>query len=97
MIDSDYISFFNMDAFAHVPKILRHRTAPVNVFNTKDVSHWFPDMWVPIVLLHVPKNGFWPKSGQILPKTGQILAFLAHVIQCPTKKQCKQDTYLLNL
>ena len=40
------------------------------------------------------KIDFWPKNGQIWPKTdifGQIWAFLAHLIQCPTKKQLEQD------
>ena len=48
-------------------------------------------MRVPKVLLPAPqKLDFGPKNGQIWPKTGifgQILAFLAHLIQCLTKKQ----------
>ena len=60
----------------------------------KKVSHWFPGMRTPKVLLLPPKNmDFWPKNGQIWPKTdifGQILSFLAHLIQCPTQKQCGQ-------
>ena len=31
---------------------------PVNVFNTKEVSHWFPDTRVPKVLLLPPKTCF---------------------------------------
>ena len=30
--------------------------APVNVFNTKEVSHWFPDMRVPNFFSIPPKN-----------------------------------------
>ena len=39
------------------------------------------------------KSDFWAKNGQIWPKTdifGQISSFLAHFIQCPTKKQFEQ-------
>ena len=57
---------------------------PINFFNTKKVSHWIPDMRLPKVLLHPPKNlEFLPKIGQIWPQTGifgQIWAFLAHLI-----------------
>ena len=48
-------------------------------------------MRVPKVLLPPPKKlDIWPKNGQIWPITGifgQISAFLAHLIQCLTKKQ----------
>ena len=49
-----------------------------------------------------PKIGFWAQKGQIWPKTGifgQIWAFLAHLIRCPTKKQLcgYQIVYLLPL
>ena len=39
------------------------------------------------------KMDFWPKNGQICPKTGifgQTWAFLAHLTQCPTEKQFEQ-------
>ena len=40
--------------------------SPINVFNTKKVSHWTPDMRVPKVLLPPPqKTEFWPKNGLI--------------------------------
>ena len=46
------------------------------------------------VVLHTPQNnGFMAQNGQILPQTiifGQISAFLAHLIQCLTKKQLEQ-------
>ena len=32
--------------------------SPVNVFNTKQGSHCFPDMRVSIISLSLPKNGF---------------------------------------
>ena len=52
--------------------------AKVNVFNTKKVPHWFPDMKEPKVLLHPPQiMDFWPKEVQIWPQTdifGQISA-----------------------
>ena len=58
--------------------------SPINVFNTKKVSHWNPDTRVPKFLLPAPKKlDFGPKNGQIWPKTGilgQISAFLAHLI-----------------
>ena len=71
---------------------------PINVFNKKDLSHWSPDMGVPKVLLPLPKKWiFGPKLAicqilAILPNIGifgQIFASLAHLIRCPTKKQCK--------
>ena len=35
---------------------------PVNVFNTKEVSHWFPDIRIPKVKLHpLQKRSFGPK------------------------------------
>ena len=54
----------------------------------------FSVIWVPKLLLTSARNWiFWPKNGQIWPKTvifGQISAFFAHFIQCPTKKQFRQ-------
>ena len=41
---------------------------------------------------------FWPINGQIWPKIdffGQILAFLAHLIPCPTNKQCEQGAQVV--
>ena len=38
-------------------------------------------------LISPQKMDFWPKNGQIWPKTdifGQILAFLGHLVPCPT-------------
>ena len=50
------------------------RASSVNVFNTKEVSHWFPDVRVPKVLLHPPKKWiFGPKTAKFGPK----LAFWA--------------------
>ena len=67
---------------------------PVNVVNTERVSHRFPDMRIPNVLLHPPqKLNFWPKSGKSWPKIGifgKIWAFLVHFIQCLTKKTSKR-------
>ena len=42
--------------------------------NTKEVSHWFPDMRVPKVLIRPPKKRiFGPKTAQL----GLKLAFMA--------------------
>ena len=41
---------------------------------------------------------FWHRKSQIWPKIGilgQISAFLAYLIQCPTKKQRKQGAYVV--
>ena len=55
---------------------LSQGASPVNVFNTKEVSHWFPDVRVPKVLL---KNcPVWPKTGIF----GQMLAFLPYLVPC---------------
>ena len=47
----------------------------------------------------VPKKmGCWPKNGQNWPKTGifgRIRAFLAHLVPCPTKKQCEQGFHVV--
>ena len=62
--------------------------------NADKLSRWFSVMFVPKILLPAPKKlDFGPKNGQIWPKTGifgQISAFLAHLIYCLTKKQCRQ-------
>jgi len=42
----------------------------VNNFNTKEVSHLFPDMRVPKVLLPFQKNGLLVRKGPIWPKIG---------------------------
>ena len=43
--------------------------APVNVSNTEKVSHWFPDMRIPKVVLHPPKEWiFGPKRAKFGPK-----------------------------
>ena len=48
--------------------------SPINVFNTKKVSHWNPDIRVPKFLLPPPKKWiFGPKTAKCGPK----LAFLA--------------------
>ena len=44
------------------------QAAAVNVFNTKEASHWFPDMRVPKVLLHPPQNLISMKLLPDLPK-----------------------------
>ena len=65
-------------------------SSSINVFSTKKVSPWFPDMRVPEVLLSPPqKLDFWPKNGQILPKTG-ILAKYRHF--CPFDLRPDQRT-----
>ena len=58
----------------------------------------FSVMWVPKLLLSSVKiRIFCPKTTKFGPKLaflvifGQILAFLAHLVSCPTKKQCEQD------
>ena len=79
--------------FAPNIQIIQVSKSPINVFNMKKVSYRTPDMRVPNVLLPPQKMDFWPKNGQIWPKTGifgQIWAFLAHLIHCLTTKQCGQ-------
>ena len=57
---------------------------------------WVPKLWLPPVLISI----FGPKTAKFGPKYtfvvifGQILAFLAHLVPCPTKKQCKQGAYV---
>ena len=53
--------------------------------------------WVLKILLPPKKNkDFWPKKANQAQKyafvviLGQILAFLAHLVPCPTNKQCKR-------
>ena len=62
------------------------------------LSLWFSVMLVPKLLLTPIKiRIFGPKMAKFGPKSsflvilGQILAFLAHVVQCPTKIQCEQS------
>ena len=58
----------------HISSLATIGASPVNVFNTKEVSHWFPDMRIPKVLLHSPKKWiFGPKTAKFGPK----LAFWA--------------------
>ena len=52
---------------------------------------WYED--TKIFTPYPQKIDFWPKNRLIWPKTGyfgQISAFFAHFIQCPTKKQFRQ-------
>ena len=76
--DSKYQNFWVK--IAHFCSLRTIGAAPVNVFNTKEVSHWFPDMKV--LLSPSKKWKFGPKKGQIGPTGifGQISAFLAHLI-----------------
>ena len=62
--------------------------------NADKLSRWFSVMLVPKLLLTPIKiRIFGPKTAKFGPKyaflviLGQILAFLAHFIPCPTKKQ----------
>ena len=54
----------------------------------------FSVIWVPKLLLTSARNWiFWPKNSQICPKTvifGQISAFFAHLIPCPTKSNANK-------
>ena len=57
----------------------------------------FSIMWVlKLLLTPIKIRIFGPKMAKFGPKyaflviLGQILAFFAHFVQCPTKKQCKQ-------
>ena len=54
----------------------------------------FSVIWVPKLLLTSARNWiFWPKNGQIWPKTdifGQISAFFAHLVPCPTKNNANK-------
>ena len=58
----------------------------------------FSVIWVPKLLLTSARNWiFWPKNGQIWPKTdifGQISAFFAHLVPYPTKNQCELGTQM---
>ena len=69
---------------------------PVNIFNTKQVFDRFPDMRVPkVLLLPLDIRIFGPKTSKFGQKLaflvilGQILAFLIHLVLCPTQAQCK--------
>ena len=66
--------------------------------NANKLPKWFSVMLVPKLLLNPIKiRLFGPKMAKFGPKSsflvilGQILAFLAHVVQCPTKIQCEQS------
>ena len=61
------------------------------------VFRWFSVIWVPKLLLipikirnFVPKKAKFGQKYDFLVILGQMLAFLAHFVPCPTKKQCKK-------
>ena len=71
---SQYIILGQNCTFSFLRSFRPIGSPPVNVFNMKEVSHWFPDLRVPKILL-LPSNNriFGPKTVKFGPK----LAFLA--------------------
>ena len=65
--------------------------------NANKLPKWFFVMLVPKLLLNPikirlfgPKMAKFGQKSSFLVILGQILAFLAHIVQCPTKIQCEQ-------
>merc|ERR1711873_309290 len=73
---------------------------PINVFNTKKVSHWNPDMRVPKFLLPAPeKLDFGPKYSQIWSKIcifghfGPNIAIFCTFCPMTDQKKCEQGEF----